>query len=84
MGIILVPVLVLYTCISDYCRANICSDILERMYEGESVNKSQMDINVKKMLHMNQEKKILDISTKIDTLVPSLYQCVETRNIEVS
>jgi hypothetical protein len=30
------------------------------------------------------EKIFLDISsTNIDTLVPSLYQCVETRSIEV-
>jgi hypothetical protein len=30
------------------------------------------------------EKKFLDISsTNIDTIVPSLYQCVETLSIEV-
>jgi hypothetical protein len=38
------------------------------------------------MWHSNLKKKhlFLDISsTNIDTLVPSLYQCVETRSIEV-
>jgi hypothetical protein len=29
------------------------------------------------------KKLFLDISTNIDRLVPSLYQCIETRSIEV-
>jgi hypothetical protein len=33
---------------------------------------------------LESEKKTVDIpSTNIDTLVPSLYQCVETGSIEV-
>jgi hypothetical protein len=36
------------------------------------------------MLYWNLGKTFLDISsTNIDTLVPSLYQCVETRSKEV-
>jgi hypothetical protein len=54
--------------------------------ERESVNRSQMDIKCKIYDIRNRKKKhlFLDISsTNIDTLVPSLYQCVETRNMEV-
>jgi hypothetical protein len=55
------------------------------MYEGESVNRSQMDIK-RKTYYIRTTKKhlFLDISsTNIDILVLSLYQCVETRSIQV-
>jgi hypothetical protein len=51
----------------------------------ESVNRSQMDIK-RKTYDIGTWKKhlFLDVfSTNTDTLVPSLYQCVETRSIEV-
>jgi hypothetical protein len=54
-------------------------------YEGESVNTSQMDTK-RKTCNIQTWKKhlFLDMpSTNINTLVPSLYQCVETRSIEV-
>jgi hypothetical protein len=54
-------------------------------YEGESVNRSQIDIK-RKTCDIRTWRKLsfLDIpSTTIDTLVPSLYQCVETFSIEV-
>jgi hypothetical protein len=56
------------------------------IYEGESVNRSQMDITRKTCYIRTWKKKHLFLaisSTNIDTLAPSLYQCVETRNIEV-
>jgi hypothetical protein len=54
-------------------------------YEGESVNRSQMDIKHKTCdIRILKKHLFLDISSpNIDTLVPSLYQCVETRNVEV-
>jgi hypothetical protein len=54
-------------------------------YEGESVNRSQMDIKRKTCDIRNWKKHLyFDIySTNNDTIVPSLYQCVETRSIEV-
>jgi hypothetical protein len=54
-------------------------------YEGESVNRSQMDIKLKTCdIRTWMKHLFLDIfSTNIDTLVPLLYQCVETRSIEV-
>jgi hypothetical protein len=55
------------------------------LYEGESVNRSQMDIK-RKICDIRTWKKhlFLDVSsTNIDTHVPSLYQCVETRSIEI-
>jgi hypothetical protein len=53
-------------------------------YEGESVNRSQMDIKRKTCDIETWEKLFLYISfINIDTIVPSLYQCVETRSIEV-
>jgi hypothetical protein len=54
------------------------------MYEVESVNRSQMGITSKTCDIRTWKKHLfLDISsTNTDTLVPSLYQCVETRNIE--
>jgi hypothetical protein len=56
-------------------------------YEGESVNRSQVDTERKTCDIRTWKKKhmFIDISsTNIDTLVPSLYQCgVETRSIEV-
>jgi hypothetical protein len=52
---------------------------LSTYYEGEPVKRSQMDI--KHVIFETGKKHLfLDISsTNIDTLVPSLYQCVETR-----
>jgi hypothetical protein len=55
------------------------------LYEGKSVNRSQMDIT-RKICDIRIWKKhpFPDISsTNIDTLVPSLYQWVETCGIEV-
>jgi hypothetical protein len=54
-------------------------------YEGESVNKSQMDIKCKTCdIRTCKKHLFLDTSiTNIDTLAPLLYQCVETRSIEV-
>jgi hypothetical protein len=55
------------------------------MYEGKSVNKSQMDIK-RKTCDIRTRKRHLFLdtsSTNIDTLVPLLYQCIETRSIEV-
>jgi hypothetical protein len=54
-------------------------------YEGESVNRSQMDMKcntcdiqtLKKHLLLNLS------STDIDKLVPLLYKCIETQHIEV-
>jgi hypothetical protein len=54
-------------------------------YEEESVNRSQIDVK-RKICDIRAWKKylFLDISsTSIDTLVPSLYQSVETLSIEV-
>jgi hypothetical protein len=55
------------------------------IYEGESVNRSQMAITRKTSEIRTWKKHVFsDISsTNIDTLVPSLYHCVETRSIEV-
>jgi hypothetical protein len=55
------------------------------MYEGERVNRSQMDIKRKTCyIRIYGKHLFLDMSsTNIDTLVPSLYQCVEIRSIEV-
>jgi hypothetical protein len=54
------------------------------IYKGESVNRSQIDIKCKTYDVQTWNKpSFLDISfTNIDTLVPSLYHCVETRSIE--
>jgi hypothetical protein len=49
------------------------------MYEGESITRSQMDIKRKSCDIQTWKKKhsFLDMSsTNIDTLVPSLYQCI--------
>jgi hypothetical protein len=54
------------------------------MYEGESVNRSQMDIKHVTFEHGEKKHLFLDISsTNTDTLLPLLYQCIETRSIEV-
>jgi hypothetical protein len=54
------------------------------IYEGESVNRSQMDIKRKTYDIRKWKELFLDISsTNIDTLVPSLYQPVENHSIEV-
>jgi hypothetical protein len=59
--------------------------IKEFIYEGESVNRSQMDIQ-RKTCDIRTWKKhlFLDISSaNTDTLVPSLHQCVEIHGIEI-
>jgi hypothetical protein len=63
----------------------IHSLITIKIYEGESVNKSQMDIKRKICDIRTWEKHLFfDMpSTNIDTLVPSLYHYVETLSIEV-
>jgi hypothetical protein len=54
-------------------------------YEEEPVNMSQMDIKHKTCnIRPGKYHLFVDISsTNIDTLVSSLYQCVETSSIEV-
>jgi hypothetical protein len=51
-------------------------------YEGQSVNRSQMDIKPKTCDIQTCKKALfLDISSiNINTLVPSLYLCTETRS----
>jgi hypothetical protein len=54
-------------------------------YKGDSVTRSHKDIK-RKTYDIRTWKKLLflDISsTNIDTLVPSLYQCVETSGTEL-
>jgi hypothetical protein len=47
-------------------------------------SKSQMDMKRKTYIRTWTKHLFLDISSaNIDTLVPSLYQCVETRSIKV-
>jgi hypothetical protein len=55
-------------------------------YEEESLNRSQMDIKRKASSVRTWKKRLfLDMtSTNVDTLVPSLYQCVETLSTEIS
>jgi hypothetical protein len=55
------------------------------IYEGESVNGSQMDIKRKTCDIRTWNKHLFfDISsTNSDTLAPSLYQCVKTSSTEV-
>jgi hypothetical protein len=51
---------------------------------NESVNRSQMDIK-RKTCNIQAQKKHLFLnisSANTDILVPSLYHCIETRNIE--
>jgi hypothetical protein len=54
-------------------------------YEGQSANRLQMGIKRKTCDFRNFKNRLfLDISsTNIDTFVPSRYQCVENRSIEV-
>jgi hypothetical protein len=54
-------------------------------YEEEPISGSQLDIKRKTCVIRTWEKHLfLYISfTNIDTPVPSLYQCVETRSTEV-
>jgi hypothetical protein len=61
------------------------SRTLNPTYYGESVNRLQMDIKRKKCdIRSRKEHLFLNISsTNIGTLVPSLYQCVETCSSEV-
>jgi hypothetical protein len=56
-----------------------------KITRGESINWLQMDIKHKTCNIRSWKKQLfLDISsTNIDTLAPSLYQCVETRSMEV-
>jgi hypothetical protein len=55
------------------------------LHDGESVNSSQTDIERKKHYIRTWKKhSFLDISSSnIDTVVPSLCQCGETRSMEV-
>jgi hypothetical protein len=58
---------------------------LAHINDGGSVNRSQMDIN-RKTFDIRTWKKHLLLhipSINIGTLVPSLYQCIETLSIEV-
>jgi hypothetical protein len=52
-----------------------------RLYEEDSINRSQTDIKCKTCDIQTLKKHVfLDISsTSIDTFVPLLYQCVETQ-----
>jgi hypothetical protein len=54
-------------------------------YEGESVNRLQMEIQRQKIdIRTSKKHLFLDISsTNIATIVPSLYQRVQTRSAEV-
>jgi hypothetical protein len=54
-------------------------------YEGESINRSQMDIKCKTCDISTWEKHLfLDISsTNVATVVPSLCQCIKTCSINV-
>jgi hypothetical protein len=54
-------------------------------YEGKSVNKSKIDIKPKTCDIRTWKKLFISrhILTNIDTFVPWLYQCFETRSIEV-
>jgi hypothetical protein len=59
--------------------------VIYSMNEGESVSRSQR--NIKRKTYDFRTWKDINFSTypstNIDTPVPSLYQCVETRSIEV-
>jgi hypothetical protein len=65
------------------CKARV-GDV-KYICEGESVHKPEMDIKHKTCdIRTWRKYIILDISSAyIDTLVPSLYQCVETRSTKV-
>jgi hypothetical protein len=52
-------------------------------YERESVGGPQLNIKRKTCDIRTWGKKILDVSSSIDTHVPSLWQCVETRSVEI-
>jgi hypothetical protein len=58
---------------------------LELKLQGESVKRSQNDTKHETCYIRTRKKHIfLDISSaNTNTFVPSLYQCVETRSIEV-
>jgi hypothetical protein len=66
-------------------RGQVVAHYREQSYEGQSVHRSQMDIKRKTCDTRTWKKHLfLDISsTNIATLVPSLYQFVETRSMEV-
>jgi hypothetical protein len=54
------------------------------IYEGASVNTTQMGIKRKTWDTRTWKKHLfLGIFSNINTLAPSIYQCVETRSIEV-
>jgi hypothetical protein len=67
------------------CEIFYLGPVRECMYKEESVNTSQVDIKYKSYDIRTWEKHLyLDItSTNTDTYVPSLYQYVEIRSIEV-
>jgi hypothetical protein len=77
--------LILLKWLTRHCHANMMVSITETMYEGEWVNRSQTDIKRKTCDIQTWKKHLfLDISsTNIAILVPSFYQCVETRSTEV-
>jgi hypothetical protein len=54
------------------------------IYEGESISRLQMDIKCKTYdIRTGKKHLFFNISiTNIDTLVPSLYQCIKTHSIE--
>jgi hypothetical protein len=72
---------------SNLCRWCSLESVAKELakYEGESVNRSQTDTERKTCDIRTWEKHLfLNISsTRIDTLVPLLYQCAETCSIEV-
>jgi hypothetical protein len=75
------------TLLMNCCYLKMTHNLLKCLYkyEGESVNRSQMDIKLKHVILEPGKNIFLDISsTNIDTLDPALYQCVETRNTELT
>jgi hypothetical protein len=75
----------LSVCCTELQSVWIISSTTVNLHEGESVNKSQMDIKHKTCdIHTWKKHLFLDISsTNIDTLVQLLYQCVKTCSLEV-
>jgi hypothetical protein len=71
-----------WTWVVNYTHRSLYSREMSYGYEGGSVYTSQININRKECDFWTWKKKhlFLDISsTNTDTLVPSLYQCVETQ-----
>jgi hypothetical protein len=73
----------IFSCITSHLIGN--RHAKKRQYKVESVNRSQMDLKHKTCdIRAWKKHLFLDISsTNINTLIPSLDQCVETRSIEV-